>query len=341
MIALGDVVPAVLGADRDAVPAAVPEHRVARLDMRGDEVVLPALPPPLPRLSAGLERRLRWSGLPVPDPVTDVTAKGEVVVVERPMRVPLTPATDRERAEAQEPIERLRRLLGTRAHPRHIEDWIRRWAVGVANAPAPEQRKAKVEAILLGVGDLPVLAFTTSSVALALQRWKWWPAAAEVRALLEEVVAPYRTMLAGLEAVCAAPRPQAPAREAAPGAGLVAEKDPAVVAAVREAAAAYAAEVAAREAAVRARRLGSFPTRPVSSLVLATSYEASIARGGSTEVVRPLQVRLRSLYDAAMREAGDPELVPVLQGRRDALVAAMAAEDEARRVALSAARARQ
>lgn len=337
MIALGDVVPAVLGADRNAAPPDAPEHRVARLDLRGSEVVLPALPPPLPRLSPGLERRLRWSAVPVPEPETDVTLKGDVVVVERPMRVPPTPATDRERAEAQEPEERLRRLLGTRAHPRAIEDWIRRWAVGVANAPGPDQRVAKVEAILLGVGDLPALAFTTSTVALALQRWKWWPAVAEVRALLEEVVAPYRAMLAGLEAVRVAPRPQAPAREAAPG-SVVRVKDPAEAEAIRAAAAAYVAEVAERGAAERARRATAVPTRPISSLVLAASYEASIARGGTSDFVRPMEVRLRSLYEAAVREAGGPEGAPEVQARLDALVARMSAADEAVRQRLRASR---
>lgn len=155
---------------------------------------------------------------------------------------------------AEEPVVRLRRMLGTVADDRQIEAWVRRWATSAARAPngSREEWRRGVASILLAVRSCPAPCFTAASAEVAAQRWKWWPAGAEAYALCEEVARPNRDQLAALEAVLAAPIATGPGREAAPEPPR--EKSREEVEAVRAAAAAFQREVEARIAAERARR---------------------------------------------------------------------------------------
>lgn len=253
MRALGDVVPALYGAG-GAVEAA-PARRVVAPTMRGEEVVLPALPAPLPRLAPAMATRLRLDLAPDGDAVaTGETirerAGNEVLVVERPYRAPMRGVPASWREAIAEPIDRLRRILGTAADQRTIAAWVKRWGIGLANPPGRADGAAKLDLFVLALRDVPAIAFTTDSVALAVKTWTFWPTPKEALDLCEEVVRPYRDMLRTLEAWLARPPEE-------DGAAWVAQDDrprrtqpktPEEIAAVQAIAATMMAEAKARDA---------------------------------------------------------------------------------------------
>jgi hypothetical protein len=283
---------------RAVPPPDPPERRVALVQLRGSEVVLAANPPPLPALAAHLARRVAIEADPpaAGAVTTEVDLDGARVVVERPPRFAPTLVPAAWKREAEEPIVRLRRILGTFADPRVIEAWVRRAADGCANRPESEEAlRRSLAAIITAAADCPAVCFTAASAVEAMRRWKWWPSAAEVFAFCEEVAKPYRNQLRGLEAVAAAPVGTGPGRERPPEPDPRASRTPEEVEAVRAKAAAVLAEVRAREAEERERRPAAAATRPV-------SVEHRIAH-----------------LEIAIREAGGPGRKPALDWRLETL----------------------
>lgn len=280
------------GADAEAVPIG----RIVEPRRRGGEVVLAAQSPALPQLSRALQGWVTRAALPPRAPVSDETPRevdGGIVAV--PARMPPTPATTGEKAEAREPIERLRRILSALAHEATIEAWLRRatGAVVAGKVPAGDELQRWVAAVVLALRGRPDACFTAESVAIAVARWKWWPSGAEVVAVCDEVEARYRDMLRGLEDVERAPLATGPGRERLPD--PVAEKSPEEVAAVRAAAAAFTAEVQSREVAERARRPLSVAARPVPPDALIALCEAQAKTASTPEVAARLLSRARRL----------------------------------------------
>lgn len=307
MRAVGDVVPAVVGAQAGASEPPLPGGgRMVPATLRGVEVVVPANPPPLPVLAPPLARHVAIEGEPAAAApvVSEVALDGERVVVERPPRFAPTPVPAAWKRDVEEPIERLRRILAARPDPRTISAWLKRIAAGVARAPEdPERRREAVAAIVAAVHVCPHLCFTAASAEEALRRWKWWPAAAEVFAFCEEVARPYRAMLAGLEAVQRAPVATGPGRERPAGRDLPAERSAAEVEAVRAKAAAFMAEVRSREVAARPAGALSVVARPLTPAELLALCEAQAERASSPEG------RERLLSRARMLRAQFPEVV--------------------------------
>lgn len=253
MRALGDLVPALHGAD--AAVSAPPARRVAAVTVRGSDVALPALPAPLPRLPPAMATRLRVDLAPEGNAVAtgEVIRErvgDEVVVVERPYRAPVRGVPASWRETIAEPVERLRRILETMADERIIVAWVQRWGAGVVNPPTEAQAPAKLELFVLALRDVPAIAFTTESVALAARRWKFWPTPSEALALCEEVVRPYRDMLRTLEGWLARPPEEDAAAWVPPDdrPRRTQPKTPEEIAAVQAIAATVMAEARAREA---------------------------------------------------------------------------------------------
>lgn len=299
---IGEVLP-VIGAD-PGCEVTEPERRVARLVLRGTEVVLPAIGVALPSLPAALARRARSEVRPA-DPNAGVEREavgGEVLVTYRPALMPPTPASEQEKRAAWEPAQRLRRMLEPRADPRLIEAWLFRWVDGVPAAPEGEKWQRKAQAFVLGLADMPAVAFTVESAVLVMQRAKFFPSVAELRAVLDEVLRPHRDMLAGLEAILAAPAPQPPAREARPGsASPIRARDEAEVEGVRAKAAAHAAEVEARAAAQRAAVQARSRTLRDDELVALYRQQIAQAQTLTPGGAGALQFRL----DALLRRMGE------------------------------------
>jgi hypothetical protein len=219
-----------------------------------------------------------------------------VRVVYRPALMPPTPASEQEKRAAWGPAERLRQMLEPRADLRLIEAWLNRWADGLTTAPEGAKWERKVQAMALGLADMPAMAFTVESAALGLHRWTFFPSVAEVRAVLDEVLRPHRDMLAGLEAILAAPAPLPPAREARPGSpGPVRERDPGEVAAVQAAAAAHAAEVAARDNAARSASRAQSRTLRDDELEAVLERQVAQAEEARSLSAGPLRFRLEAL----------------------------------------------
>lgn len=292
---VGDLVPAVLGQDPQPEPRA--ERRVARLQRDGAEVRLPAITPALPRLSRALAARASHEAAaepPAPNRV-EVNERGERVVVEPAPLLPPTPVSADMKREAAEPLARLRRMLEVMAPEEAIEAWVRRACRAVRNPPAPEDGRRRIAAIVEAVADVPAMAFTDESAREALRRWEWFPSGADVHRYLEEVLAPFRAMLRGLEAVERAPIGTGPARERRPEADPPAARSPEEVAAVHAKRDAFLAEIRAREAADRARRPAPVAARPCSPAELTAACEALAERARSPEARAALLFRARTL----------------------------------------------
>jgi hypothetical protein len=247
----------------------------------------------VPALAPAVQRRALIEAQP-PAPAAPTAEPREVDggIVSVPVRVPPTPVPAAWKRDVEEPIARLRRILAARAHPRTIEAWLRRVAAGVAKAPEGEERRDAVLAITLAVQSCPHLCFTAASLEVALQRWKWWPAAAEVFALCEEVARPYREHLRGLEAIAAAPVATGPGRERPAEPEPAAMRTPEEVEAVRAQAAAFEAEMRSRMVAGRGDRPSGIQARYLRQGELIAQLEREIEMAGGPGARPHLDFRL-------------------------------------------------
>lgn len=119
-----------------------------------------------------------------------------------------------------------------------VLDWLRPIALAVANGPAAEEARARAETVALACADLPAGLFSREAATAALQRWKYWPSASEVRELVGH---DYLARKRLLEAVAHAP--------GAPPIDGPHERTAEEIAAVTATMTAWRAERAARKAA--------------------------------------------------------------------------------------------
>jgi hypothetical protein len=135
--------------------------------------------------------------------------------------------------------------------------------------------------MVAALADAPAIAFTDETARMAMLRWEWLPSAADAHRFVEEVVAPFRAMLRGLDAVERAPLPTGPGRERPRDPDPPAIRSPEEVEAVRAKAAAFVAEVRAREVTERASRPLSVAARPLTpqEMIAQLEYEIRMAGG--------------------------------------------------------------
>lgn len=116
--------------------------------------------------------------------------------------VPSIPAHLRDRAAAY--VARAE-LQGVPADFDTVLGWLTPLAASVAQAPSPGDFRAKAAAVQMACMDVPGWAFTAATSLAAVRRFKFFPAAAEVRELLMEETREHRGTVRALKAIAAAP----------------------------------------------------------------------------------------------------------------------------------------
>jgi hypothetical protein len=264
---LGEIATEVATAPAAPVPA---EPSIAAPLLRAGVVELRATVPALPTLPGAVEDRLRW--------------------IENG-RDPVGGLAPRDRRQAAEAADRLRRMLAPVVDTRSLLVWLERVAHGVGNAPPEGEWEARCRAMVTGLERVPDMAFRSETVAEALRRWRFWPAVAEAHEFAEEVVGPHRRLLRRLEAILRAPGPGSDIPDGPP------RRTPAEIAHVRALAAAHREQVLQRERdEAGARRIIRGEVKPpIDRSVLARHYEAAIEAARDPGVRAGLEARLARL----------------------------------------------
>lgn len=88
--------------------------------------------------------------------------------------------------------------------PEVIADWVSFLATGVASPPGPEEIRLKTGALMLNCGNLPAV-WTRETLIAALDKFKFFPSAAEVKELLSGFAEKIQRQKQALEAMANAP----------------------------------------------------------------------------------------------------------------------------------------
>jgi hypothetical protein len=144
--------------------------------------------PTLPKLSRDLELYLMppsWNGLaPVPPTSEMIEEARGAVMASWALRDPVTRKT--------------------------IRQWLATINTAVRNTQPDEEFMKRVSAIAVACTDLPGWVFNADTLREAMRAWQFWPAVADVHALLDAHAAPVLARLDALQAVAsheAAPTP--------------------------------------------------------------------------------------------------------------------------------------
>ena len=153
---------------------------------RSENLAARAAPVPL---SASLARQIEGDHM-VGDFLVKVTAP--------PSRMDVAEARDKI-GEAEQSCRK--------ADPRSIAAWCRRLEGLPWGPDSPEKSQIMITAIVMACGDLPAAVWTAETETSALQKFKRWPAPAEVFELLTPYAAKFTSVRDGLRRVIAGTTP--------------------------------------------------------------------------------------------------------------------------------------
>lgn len=148
--------------------------------------------------------------------------------------------------------------------------WLVPIAGAVRNCPPPEDFNIRASAVRVACLELPAWAFNERAQAVAISRWVWWPAAADVRELLAETAKPILDTTRAFRALAKATPPPRPAPEPERSA----EERAAEAVAVRAIVARRQAEVTAQGAAEKSERAAVRPSKPIRPDILKAMRDA-------------------------------------------------------------------
>jgi len=122
-----------------------------------------------------------------------------------------------------------------KADPRSIAAWCRRLEGLPWGPDTPEKSQVMITAIIMACGDLPAAVWTAETATSAMQKFKRWPAPAEVFELLTPYAVKFTSVRDGLRRVIAGDAPGQDATDPA-------DRSPAAQEAVRGVVAAFVGE---------------------------------------------------------------------------------------------------